>query len=528
MASLFEPQIKGELLPLRWYQESAIPLLRDAIREGHFHSIGQAPCRWGKTVLAAHIFDSALRKGNNCLFACPRISLVDQAYDSFFSQGLTDIGVMQADSKRTDPNARLQVACFDTLYRRDPQNYGLVIVDEVHLADPRMWELKKRWKIVLGLTATPWSKGLGLHFTKLIPFSTIPQMLEYNARDSTVGLVPVRGKGPNYALLAGLAGVKTGDNGEYQEKPLSAFMDRKEIIADVVETWLKTRQDGSHPGDRTFLFCPTRINARNLQDALFAEGVKFEYIDAFTSERSPIFRRFHNREIQGIASVGCLTTGVDADVRCIIDAAPSRSEITIVQKLMRGGTPSEGKEYYWLNDHAGNANRFGWFADIFHDELDTTPPQVKGSAYENEEQAPRERKRRECERCREILKIGALKCHVCGLASVVDDVVTINAKLTDLVPTKGSKPAKKPRQERSEEQAFYSGLLDFAQRRGWSDGWAAHKFREKFGVFPRNLERVPMTPRKAVKEFIAEEARKYRKSKKAAPQPPQEEYRGEF
>ena len=41
------------------------------------------------------------------------------------------------------------------------------------------------------------------------------------------------------------------------------------------------------------------------------------------------------------------------------------------------------------------------------------------------------------------------------------------------------------------------------------------------------LNKVPMTPRKAVKEFIAESGRKWREQKKAATQP-EEEYKGEF
>lgn len=94
-----------------------------------------------------------------------------------------------------------------------------------------------------------------------------------------------------------------------------------------------------------------------------------------------------------------------------------------------------------------------------------------------------------------------------------------------------SKAPKKPRLERSEEQAFYSGLLDFAMRRGFKEGWAANKFREKFGVWPNKLEKVPMTPRKAVKEFIAESGRKWREQKKKVEvvrQPEVDEYSAEF
>jgi superfamily II DNA or RNA helicase len=526
--TLFHTGPKPTLFPTRFYQDHCIPQFRAGIRAGHFHSIGQAPCRYGKTVVSAHIFASALKKGSRCLFGAPRRALIDQTVDSFLAQGLDDIGVMMGDDKRYDPNAMLQVGCWDTLYSRDPGEFDLVILDEIHMADARMWELKKRWKIVLGWTATPWAKGLGLHFTKLHIFATIPEMIGYNAVDRNLGLVPGRGIGPRPDLIAGLENIKTNDEGEFQEKPACAFMDRHEVIADEVDTWLRTRQEGKHPGDRTLHFIRRRASAKARLEAFAAQGVRFDYIDAFTDDRSPIFERFRRRESHGIMSVGCLTTGVDVDARCIIDAAPSNSEMTIVQKLMRGGTPAEGKEYYWLNDHAGNANRFGWYEDIYHDVLDTTPPQVKGCAYQQEDAPPQEKKKqKQCSVCRELLRHGALVCPNCGNQVVEDTTVVIKGELGELIPHESGKKEKKTRLGKSEEQAFYSGLIDFAQRRGFKEGWAANKFREKFGVWPNKLDKTPMTPRKAVKEFIAESGRKWReqKSKMEEPQP---EYRGEF
>jgi hypothetical protein len=77
------------------------------------------------------------------------------------------------------------------------------------------------------------------------------------------------------------------------------------------------------------------------------------------------------------------------------------------------------------------------------------------------------------------------------------------------------KPVAIPKKRVSDEQAFYSGLLDFARRRGFKDGWAKFKYKEKFGDWPNGLNDVQMTPRKAVKEFIRESMRKYREQKKA-------------
>ena len=524
MPSLFEQETRS-LRPLRFYQEHCIPEFRQGIRDGHLHSIGQAPCRYGKTVVSAHIIDNALRKGSRCLFAAPRIALVEQTLESFEHQGLRGIGVMQANHPRTDPNANVQIACFDTLYRREPVDFDLVILDEVHLCDARMWEMKKRWKIVLGWTATPWSKGLGLHFTKLHIFATIPQMIEYNAIDRTLGLVPGRGIGPRPDLIDGVDKLRKNDKGEFVEDDACAFMDRDAVVADEVDTWLRTRQEGKHPGDRTFHFIRRRASAKARQEKYAAAGIQTEFIDAFTDERNPIFRRFREGKTQVILSVGCLTTGVDADVRCIVDAAPSNSEMTIVQKLMRGGTPAEGKDFYWLNDHAGNANRFGWYEDIYHNHLDTTHPDINGCAYE-QEQAPNETKpQKQCPVCRALLRRGALNCFICGAQVIEDTTVVVQGELGDLTH---KKVEKKERLHKSDEQAFYSGLLHISQRRGFKEGWAANKFRERFGVWPRNVDKVPMTPRKAVEEFIKESDRKWREQKAAQSQPSTDEYGEEF
>jgi superfamily II DNA or RNA helicase len=307
-------------------------------------------------------------------------------------------------------------------------------------------------------------------------------------------------------------------------------MEKNEVVASIVDTWLRTRQEGKHPGDRTFVFARRRVTAIKYQEAFAAAGVKMGYIDAFTSDRSPIFKRFRSRESKGIISVGCLSTGVDEDVRCIVDAAPRKNQADIVQALGRGMRPAEGKEFCFLADHVGNANRYGWFADIFHEKLDCTPPHVKGSAYENEEATPTEVKRRQCSVCLEYLPRGAFKCRACGNQMVIDDTVTINSELVELRKIKAEKKAKRELAEKEkaaraekrrleEPQAFYSGLIDFAQRRNWKEGWARHKFFDKYGKWPdgpggMNLHNFPKTPRKAVKEFIAESARKWRQQQK--------------
>lgn len=70
-------------------------------------------------------------------------------------------------------------------------------------------------------------------------------------------------------------------------------------------------------------------------------------------------------------------------------------------------------------------------------------------------------------------------------------------------------PNIKPTQ--SEMQDFMSGLVFIGQSRGYSDGWAWHKFIEKFGHTPEGLHRIPHKPSKSVWGWINRKAIKAEK-----------------
>ena len=73
----------------------------------------------------------------------------------------------------------------------------------------------------------------------------------------------------------------------------------------------------------------------------------------------------------------------------------------------------------------------------------------------------------------------------------------------ELVEVKGGKAPKKSERvyTMAEKQEFYSGLLYIAQQRGKAEGVAAHRYRDKFGAFPRGLHKVPSPPSFEVSQF---------------------------
>ena len=490
------------LRPLRPRQAQAIADIRQAIKEGHKRIIVQAPCGFGKTVLASHLIGGALSKGTRPLFTCPAISLVDQTVRSFEFEGIRDIGVMQAQHVMTDREAQVQVASVQTLIKRALPDVDFMIIDEVH----RHWKgftemLDGPWKdkIAIGLTATPWVKGMGLRWTKLIIPATIPQLIEEQLLTPTTLYVPEQ--------IADRGNIAV-QKGEFTEASSSAEMKQQRIIGNVVEAWKKLG-----PGEKTFMFCVNLDHARAQMAAFIDSGIPFGYIDAQTpaEERTLQFKKMQHGEIAGIASVGCLIAGVDEDVRCVIDAAPTKSEISLVQRWGRGIRTAPGKLATIGLDHAGNNTDqgLGLFWEIFHDHLDARKPHEKGVAYEGEKRPAKPRK---CAACSTLIPAGSAVCKNCGEAIHATGIEHEDGELV----VYGTQPKEKATQREysiDEKRQWYNGLLWIAREKGKSDGLAWHSFKEKFGHHPAGYVKAPMPPTFEIEQWDRHRRIKWAKSK---------------
>ncbi len=501
---LFQSENIPTLRPLRPRQDAAIQEIRQAVKDGHTRIIVQAPCGFGKTILAAHLVSSSLAKGRRPLFTCPAIVLVNQTLKSFENEGIEDIGVIQADHERTDYRCQMQIASVQTMIRRVLPEVDFVIIDEAHLS----WEALyakldgEEWKdkIVIGLTATPWAKGMGLHWTKLIVAATIDELI------GDGHLSPFTVYAPSKDLTPDLRGVKKVA-GEFDETAAAAAVDKSPIVADVVKTW-KEKADGLP----TFLFAVNRAHAQHLQRELETFGVPCGYIDAYTDDysRATTFQRFRSGEYKVIASVGCLIQGVDEDVRAIIDAAPTCSEIRHVQKIGRGLRTAIGKEKCLILDHAGNTLRLGMVTDIYHDTLDARKPGDRGEAYQDDRKPV---KPKQCPACKMLVPVGKQKCPGCGGLMLHNHVPTADGELVLFESGTARKPkGKKQEATNDQKQEFYSGFLQIASERGHSEGWAAHAYREKFGVWPRGLSRDRIEPTFEVRQYDRHRRIKWAKS----------------
>ena len=320
MSTLFSAP--GALRPLWLHQERALEALRRSLAGGKRRPMLQGPTGFGKTLTAAHIIQRALDKGNRVIFTVPALSLIDQTIGAFAIEGIHCVGVMQADHPGTDGEQPVQVCSVQTLARRQKPEASIVIVDEAHLAFKSVhdWMADPAWAKVpfIGLSATPWTRGLGKHYDDLIVAATTADLI----RDGY--LSPFTVFAPSEPDLSGVRTVA----GDYHEGELAEAMDQVVLIGDVIDTWIKRGENRP-----TLVYGVNRAHAEHLQQRFLEAGVTAEYIDCFTerADRERIFDRFRASQTRIICNVATLTVGIDLDVRCIIDARPTKSEIRFVQ-----------------------------------------------------------------------------------------------------------------------------------------------------------------------------------------------------
>ena len=460
----------GALRPLRPYQELALEKLSRSVASGHKRPMLQGPTGFGKTLLAAHVISRACNKGNRVIFTVPALSLIAQTVSALEAEGIDCIGVMQADHERTDRSQPVQVCSVQTLARRQKPDAALVIIDEAHLAYKAVhsWMADPAWARVpfIGLSATPWTRGLGRHYDDLIIAATTRELIEQKY------LSPFQVFAPSAPDLSGVRTVA----GDFHEGELAEACNKDSLVGDVIETW---RARGENRP--TLVYAVDRAHAKHLQERFLEAGIAAAYVDCNTprEERERVFDRFRAGEVRVICNVATLEVGVDLPfVSCIIDARPTKSEMRFVQTIGRGLRTAPGKNGLTVLDHAGNHLRLGLVTDIRHDVLDDGEPKRRDDAEERRREA---RLPVLCEECKTILPRGARVCPVCGTAREARSAVEHrDGELVEL--GSGRRSASSP--TIAEKDAFFAELQWMARERGYAPGWASHKFRERFGVWP--------------------------------------------
>lgn len=467
-------KIQARFPSLRPHQVRALEEIERAEANDH-RPIVQAPTGFGKTHLGAAIARRERDAGRRLIVTVPALSLIDQTVARFYAEGIRDVGVIQANHPLTNYARPIQIASVQTLQRRQIPQADVVIIDEVHrwydfYAD---WMQRPDWRdtTFIGLSATPWTRGLGKYFDKLIVASTTRELIDTGYLSSFRVFAPAS---PDLRDVRTVAG-------DFRDDDLSDVMNNSALVADVVDTWITRGR-----GRPTLCFAVDRTHAKHLQQKFISAGVVAEYVDAYTdaAERKSIADRFHSCEVEVVCNVGCLTTGVDWDVRCIILARPTKSEMLFTQMVGRGLRTADGKDDCLILDHSDNHLRLGFVDEICHEKLDDGRERQKAAA-KSSEKLPKK-----CPKCTFLKPPKFLVCPACGFRPEPRcEVITKPGELIEFSAAGRPKSASS-----AERDTFLGELKHYAASRGYKPGWISHKFKERHGVWPAGVDRVPAVP----------------------------------
>ncbi len=398
--------------PPRPFQQSAHETLRQGFREGHRCQCIAAPTGAGKSYLGLRVAHEALLKGRRVTFVCDRTTLINQTSAAADAYGLRSHGIVQANHLRRDSNLPLQIASVQTIEKREfwPQT-DVLIVDECHTLHKTWVDFAAQTKaVVIGLTATPFTKGMGQIFSRLINATTMRDLTESGV------LVPLRVLSCTRPDMAGAAVTK---GGEWSDKV--AEERGMGIVGDVVKEWLL------HAGNRkTIVFGASIAHSKALCAQFIEAGVLAAVFTSETpaSERETLVREFAKPDasLRVLVSVEALAKGFDVpDVGCVVDARPLRKSLsTFIQMIGRGlrCSPSTGKTDCLLLDHSGNIVRFADdFERIYHDGVDSLDDGAKLDKTVRKDD-PEQYEAKPCPGCGH--KPFSKRCMACGFEKPVE------------------------------------------------------------------------------------------------------------
>jgi superfamily II DNA or RNA helicase len=463
---------------LRTDQAEAVDNLRTALCETR-RVVLQGPTGFGKTVVAADIIGRVREKDKRALITVPALSLVDQTVEALYAQGVTEVGVIQANHEMTDWSRPVQVASVQTLARRDMAELraDVVLVDECHkwFKFFERWFAAETWRRVpfIGLSATPWLKGLGAFFDRLVVGNTIAQMIA----DKT--LAPFRVFAASHPDLSGVRIDRQG-TGDYVENDLHEVMGRAKLVADIVQAWKDLAQDRP-----TICFAVNRDHAAQLAKEFAAAGVASGYMDCETptTERKALREQFKRGDIQVMCNVDVIGLGVDwPEVACISYCRPTRSEMRFVQNIGRGLRTTRGKDDLIVIDHSDSTLHLGFVSDIHHPELDDGQPKINGT--------PPVELPNECPRCHYVKPKRTAKCPNCGHVAEhhAKTILVDPGTLREVKPEDLNRPkpvAQKLGQTFKDKARVYGQLMWYQRKHNKSEKFATANYKEIYGVWPR-------------------------------------------
>jgi ATP-dependent helicase IRC3 len=332
----------------RPYQKKAVDAVLSRFKTHSTKLLLHLPTGAGKTVIAILIIEKflALSETGKILFIAHREEILDQTQKTI-KRHLPTIDVqIEQGARHSSQEAQITIASVQSLIKRkeqyNPQEFSMIICDECHHALAPTWtevisffyENKRHDTLLLGMTATPkrsdGRSALSVFNETAFEISRVElQDLGY--------LVPMQ-----YYMVRtdlNLDKVKIS-GGDYQVGALSKVMNTSENRALALNAWMERGL-----GKKTIAFCAGVQHARQLAANFEQLGIKAQTIDARTSNRAKILKKFKTKEVEVLTNYGVLTEGFDdPEIECILMARPTTSPLVYTQCIGRGLRPNKGKK----------------------------------------------------------------------------------------------------------------------------------------------------------------------------------------
>ena len=260
---------------LREYQTKAIEDVRQAFRK-HKRVILTAPTGSGKTLVALTIVKAALEKGKRIGFICDRLTLLDQTANVMETAGI-DFGIIQADNFYTDYSKQFQICSAQTLAKRkDINDFDFVIIDEAHIMFKHQMNMLKNCNgtYFLGLTATPFTKGLGKYWDHLVTGPGLRELTKEGFLSEYVAY------GPSKPDLKGVRIVA----GDYNKKDLAKKTNTTKLVGDIVSHWFDFARDR-----QTIAMAVNVAHAEHIAEEFKKRNIKADVIHCYL-DRSEVQR----------------------------------------------------------------------------------------------------------------------------------------------------------------------------------------------------------------------------------------------
>jgi superfamily II DNA or RNA helicase len=237
-----------------------------------------------------------------------------------------------------------------------------ILVHNCHTTYKAWTEFAKATKAtVIGLSATPFTTGLGKIFSNIVNATTMFDLTQIGV------LVPMR---VFSCSKPDMEGAET-KGGEWTDK--AAEERELKIVGDVVADWHRFGDNR-----KTIVFGATIKHCEELCRQFIESGVMSAVFtsDTTANERELLLKEYRKPDshLKILISVEALAKGFDVpDVGCICDARPLRKSLsTAIQMWGRGlrSSPETGKKDCHLLDFSGNIVRFFEdFNDIYFNGL---------------------------------------------------------------------------------------------------------------------------------------------------------------